>query len=143
MNKHLRWLTPRVVILLVVAMFVGGIIYLSYQNAIDRFKDFRITIDNQSTYELTGIQAGLIGSDNTANVKDKSLYIPGLNLPSGKKIRFTPQLKLSGEESIYLKFKDSRGKNYTETVCGYTEHLTGHTRVTVTNDTISVKEECS
>ncbi|WP_145406990.1 hypothetical protein [Paenibacillus xylanexedens] len=142
MVRRHRRLTPRFVILLVVVLFVGVIIYLSYQNALDRFKDFRITIDNQSAYELTGIQAGLIGPDN-ANVKDKSLYIPGLDLPSGKKIKFTPQLKLSGEESIYLKFRDSRGKNYTETVCGYTEHLAGHTRVTVTNDTISFKEECS
>ncbi|MEY8739594.1 hypothetical protein AB9M62_08365 [Bacillales bacterium AN1005] len=61
MNKRLRRFTSKFVIRLVVAMFVGVIIYLSYQNAIDRFKDFRITIDNQSTYELTGIQAGLIG----------------------------------------------------------------------------------
>ncbi|MCM3174090.1 hypothetical protein [Paenibacillus sp. MER 99-2] len=142
MDKGHRRFTPRFVILLVVTLFVGVILYLSYQNAIDRFKDFRITIDNQSAYELTGIQSGLIGSEN-ANVMGKSLFIPGQDLPSGHKIQFTPQLKLSGEGSIYLKFSDSRGNNYTKTVCGYTEYLAGHTRVTVTNDTISVNEECS
>ncbi|MGC5774441.1 hypothetical protein [Paenibacillus pabuli] len=63
------------------------------------------------------------------------------NIPSGENLKFAPQLQISGESSVYLTFTDSRGETYHEMVCGYAEYLSGNSYVTITNETVTVKEE--
>lgn len=44
---------------------------------------------------------------------------------------------------MYMKFTDSRGKSTQETVCGYTEYLSGYSKVTITNERTIVVEKCN
>ncbi len=116
---------------------------MSFLNTVDPFRHLRITIHNQSDYELTNIQTSLTTGGNSFNTNEKgSLHLLEENIPSGENLKFAPQLQVSGESSVYLTFTDSRGETYTEMVCGYTEYLSGNSYVTVTNENVNVKEEC-
>ncbi|WP_145324447.1 hypothetical protein [Paenibacillus xylanexedens] len=121
---------------------IGIIAFMCFLNAVDPFRHLRITIHNQSDYELTNIQTSLTTGGNSFNTKKGSLHLLEENIPSGEDLKFAPQLQVSGESSVYLTFTNSRGETYNEVVCGYTEYLSGNSYVTVTNENVTVKEEC-
>jgi hypothetical protein len=142
MNTRRPFSKRKIIILSAVILFIGLVISMVYQ-ALEPFRHLRITIYNQSDYELSNITARVssgIDSFNTNN--EGTIHTLKKGVPSGEQMKFAPQLRLSGEGSIYLEFTDSRGKIYTETACGYTEYLSGNSYVTVTNEKITVKEEC-
>ncbi|WP_433747912.1 hypothetical protein [Paenibacillus amylolyticus] len=143
MNTRRRFSKKKMIILSTIIIVIGIIAYRSLLNAIDPFRHLRITIHNQSDYDLTNIQASLVQGDNSLNNNESgSSYVFDKNIPSGANVKFAPQLKLAGEGVVSLAFTDSRGKTYNKTVCGYTEYLSGNSYVTVTNENVTVKEEC-
>ncbi|QLG38139.1 hypothetical protein HW560_08415 [Paenibacillus sp. E222] len=142
MNTRRPFSKRKIIILSTLILFIGLVISMGYQ-AMDPFRHLRITIYNQSDYDLSNITARVstgVDSSNTNN--EGTTHALKKGIPSGEKLKFAPQLRLSGEGSIYLEFTDSRGETYNKTVCGYTEYLSGNSYVTVTNETITVKEKC-
>lgn len=144
MHTRRRFSKKKIIILSAILLVIGIIAFKSLLNAVDPFRHLRITIHNQSDYDLTNIQANLAQGDNSFNNNNEngSTYIFKKDIPSGSNVKFAPQLKLSGEGAVSLTFTDSRGKTYNKTVCGYTEYLSGNSYVTVTNENVTVKEEC-
>ncbi|MDN4603671.1 hypothetical protein P5G61_20680 [Paenibacillus sp. F6_3S_P_1C] len=142
MNTRRPFSKRKIFILSTVILFIGLVISMGYQ-ALDPFRHLRITIHNQSDYDLSNITARVnSGMDSFNTNNEGTIHTLMKGVASGEKMKFAPQLRLSGEASIYLEFTDSRGKIYTETACGYTEYLSGNSYVTVTNKKITVKEEC-
>ncbi|WP_218135405.1 hypothetical protein [Paenibacillus sp. 276b] len=123
-------------------LFIGLVISIVYQ-ALDPFRHLRITIHNQSDYDLSNITARVSSGVDSFNTNNEgTIYNLNKAVPSGEQVKFAPQLQLSGEGSVYLEFTNSRGETYNKTVCGYTEYLSGNSYVTVTNETITVREDC-
>ncbi|WP_153980177.1 hypothetical protein [Paenibacillus xylanilyticus] len=143
MNRRRKRPSRKIIILLAaVVIFIGIIIGMAYPT-IDQFRSLRITIHNQSDFDLTNVNASLVQGEGPVNSeRDGSVYKLKKDIASGKKVKFTPRLSPSGESSVHLQFTDSRGEIHTKVVCGYTEYLSGKTYVNVTNDNITVKEEC-
>ncbi|UPK43535.1 hypothetical protein [Paenibacillus pabuli] len=142
MNTRRPFSKRKIIILSIVILFIGLVISMGYQ-ALEPFRHLRITIHNQSDYDLSNITARVSsGIDSSDTNNPGTLYALKKGVPSGEQVKFAPQLRLSGEGSIHLEFTDSRGETHTKTVCGYTEYLSGNSYVTVTNETITVKEEC-
>ncbi|MGN7415095.1 hypothetical protein [Paenibacillus sp. SAF-068] len=142
MYTRRRFSKKKIIILSAILIVIGIIAFKSLLNAVDPFRHLRITIHNQSDYDLTNIQANLAQGDSYNTNENGSTYIFEKDVPSGSDVKFAPQLKLSGEGSVFLEFTDSRGKTYNKTVCGYTEYLSGNSYVTVTNENVTVIEEC-
>lgn len=142
MYTHRRFSKKKIIILSAIVLVIGIIAFKSLLNAVDPYRHLRITIHNQSDYNLTNIQASLVQGDSYNANESGSTYIFKKDIPSGVKVKFAPQLKLSGEGTVSLEFTDSRGKTYNKMVCGYTEYLSGNSYVTVTNENVTVKEEC-
>lgn len=116
-------------IAVVMALGIGTISnYLSF------FKSFSVTVDNQSDFDIVSVETGLLQTDS------KDMY--SKTIKSGQKLKIKPELTLSGEGAIYMKFTDSRGKSTQETVCGYTEYLSGYSKVTITNERTIVEQKC-
>jgi hypothetical protein len=57
--------------------------------------------------------------------------------------KFKPTLSLHGEGAIYLKYTDAMGQSTQETVCGYTEYLSGYSKVMITNEDTTVVQQCN
>lgn len=152
MNTKIRrsFFNKKILIALSILFLVAIIAFMSFLNAIDRFRKLRITIDNQSDYDITQIQAGLdtgeslLADPASADHKEEMglLYTFNKDIASGQKAKFTPQLNLRGEGSVYITFQDSGGKTYKETACGYTESLSGTSHITITNEKVTIKENC-
>ncbi|WP_413407018.1 hypothetical protein [Paenibacillus amylolyticus] len=142
MSTHRRFSKKKIIILSAIVLVIGILAFKSLLNAVDPFRHLRITIHNQSDYDLTNIQASLAQGDSYSTNESGSTYVFKKDIPSGVKVKFAPQLKLSGEGTVSLEFTDSRGKTYNKMVCGYTEYLSGNSYVTVTNENVNVKEEC-
>ena len=131
-------------------LVLGTLAVMSFLNAIDPFCSLRITIDNQSDYDITQIQAGVLTGESslteTASAGKKKelglLYTLNKDIPRGQTLKFAPQLNIRGEGSVYVTFRDSRGKTYTKTACGYTEWLSGTSHITITNENVTVNENC-
>ncbi|WP_339833149.1 hypothetical protein [Paenibacillus sp. FSL R7-0272] len=130
---------------------LGTIVVMSFLNAMDPFRKLRITIDNQSDYDITQIKTGITHLNQPvldASTADKTedsdlLYTSSEEIVSEEKVKFTPKLQFLGESSVYVILKDSRGKTYTKTACGYTESVSGTSLITITNENITVKENCT
>lgn len=142
MYTHRRFSKKKIIILSAIVLVIGIIAFKSLLNAVDPYRHLRITIHNQSDYNLTNIQASLVQGESFNINESGSTYIFDKDVSSGSNVKFAPQLKLSGEGAVSLAFTDSRGKTYNKTVCGYTEYLSGNSYVTVTNENVTVKEEC-
>ncbi|MFX3647270.1 MAG: hypothetical protein ACE3K2_20215 [Paenibacillus sp.] len=142
MNTHRRFSKKKIIILSAIVLVIGIVAFKSLLNAVDPYRHLRITIHNQSDYNLTDIQASLVQGESYNTNESGSTYIFDKDVSSGSNVKFAPQLKLSGEGAVSLTFTDSRGKTYNKTVCGYTEYLSGNSYVTVTNENVTVKEEC-
>ncbi|SDK88835.1 hypothetical protein SAMN05428961_103122 [Paenibacillus sp. OK060] len=142
MNTRRPFSKRKIIILSTVILFIGLVISMVYQ-ALDPFRHLRITIHNQSDYDLSNITTRVSSGVDSFNTNNEgTIYNLNKAVPSGEQVKFAPQLQLSGEGSVYLEFTNSRGETYNKTVCGYTEYLSGNSYVTVTNETITVKEEC-
>ncbi|WP_433582191.1 hypothetical protein [Paenibacillus amylolyticus] len=142
MYTRRRFSNKKIIILSAILLVIGIVAFKSLLNAVDPFRHLRITIHNQSDYDLTNIQASLAQGDSYNTNESGPTYIFEKDIPSGAKVKFAPQLKLSGEGTVSLEFTDNRGKTYNKMVCGYTEYLSGNSYVTVTNENITVKDEC-
>ncbi|WP_339305314.1 hypothetical protein [Paenibacillus sp. FSL R5-0519] len=142
MYTHRRFSKKKIIILSAIVLVIGIIAFKSLLNAVDPYRHLRITIHNQSDYNLIDIQASLVQGESYNTNESGSTYIFDKDVSSGSNVKFAPQLKLSGEGAVFLTFTDSRGKTYNKTVCGYTEYLSGNSYVTVTNENVTVKEEC-
>ncbi|MEK5026398.1 hypothetical protein [Paenibacillus sp. FSL M7-1046] len=113
---------------------------------IQQFGSFTVTVDNQSDYDLFSVETGVLTSDSAGQIiesSSKESFEQGI--PSGRKVKISPELSLSGEGGIYLKYTDPRDEDSPKTVgiCSYTESLSGHSKVIITNDDVSVEENCS
>ena len=142
MSTHRRFSKKKIIILSAILLGIAIVAFMSFLDAVDPFRHLRITIHNQSDYNLTNIQASLVQGESFNINESGSTYIFDKDVSSGSNVKFAPQLKLSGEGAVSLTFTDSRGKTYNKTVCGYTEYLSGNSYVTVTNENVTVKDEC-
>lgn len=142
MYTHRRFSKKKITILSAIVLIIGIVAFKSLLNAVDPYRHLRITIHNQSDYNLIDIQASLVQGESYNTNESGSTYIFDKDVSSGSNVKFAPQLKLAGEGAVSLTFTDSRGKTYNKTVCGYTEYLSGNSYVTVTNENVTVKEEC-
>ncbi|MBY3621937.1 hypothetical protein HGO21_20655 [Acinetobacter sp. CUI P1] len=115
---------------IVIALGIGTI-----SNILTPFKSFSLTVDNQSDDEISSIEIGLIDTDS------KELFTNPIKKDQKKK--FKPTLSLSGEGAIYLKYTDAKGQSTQETVCGYTEYLSGYSTITITNEGTTVVQKCN
>ncbi|WP_156114817.1 hypothetical protein [Paenibacillus sp. FSL R5-0345] len=115
---------------IVIALGIGTI-----SNILTPFKSFLLTVDNQSDDEISSIEIGLLHTDS------KELFTNPIK--KGETKKFKPTLSLSGEGSIYLKYTDAKGRSTQETVCGYTEYLSGYSTVTITNEGTTIVQQCN
>lgn len=99
-----------------------------------QFQAFTVTINNQSDNDIVSIETGLIKGTS----KDTYTKI----IKSGEKTKIKPELSLSGEGAVYIKYTDSKGNTKEKTVCGYTESLSGNSKVTIDNNKVTVEENC-
>ncbi|MEK3736642.1 MULTISPECIES: hypothetical protein [Paenibacillus] len=104
-------------------------------NLLSPFKSFSVIVDNQSDVDISSIEVGLIRADSK-----KSYTSP---IKAGQKKKFKPKLSLNGEGAIYLRYTNSNGQSKEQTVCGYTEYLSGHSKVTITNESTTVVQQCN
>ncbi|AIQ60469.1 hypothetical protein [Paenibacillus borealis] len=106
-----------------------------------QFQSFKVTVDNQSDFDLSLLETGVVTSAAAGASADEL----GKPLKSGETIKIRPRLSISGEGGIYLKYTDPREPEAAQTVgiCSYTESLSGYSKVTITNDKVTVKENCS
>ncbi|CAM3568835.1 hypothetical protein PALU110988_29295 [Paenibacillus lupini] len=142
MSKKSILISLSVVGVVIVVMIVIGI-YKGNSDFFNQFKSFSVMIDNQSDYDLTQIETGVMGGSQGSESEEKSKVVQEYQLASGRKVTIKPDLHLTGEGGIYLKFTDSRGETIKKTICSYTESLSGHSNVTINNDSVNVVEKCS
>ncbi|MCU6707953.1 hypothetical protein M6D81_04435 [Paenibacillus sp. J5C_2022] len=95
-------------------------------------RPFTVEVTNDSEYDIVSLEFGLLKGESKETL-DKIIA-------SGSKARFIPNLDLTSENAVYLKFRDARGEGGELTVCGYTEYLNGMTRVRI-NEKEAVVEE--
>lgn len=134
------------VVLIIAGSIIAATAGSDIVNLIQQFKSFTVTVDNQSDYDLFSVETGVLTSDSTGQVVEsssKESFEQGI--PSGRKVKISPELSLSGEGGIYLKYTDPRAEASPKTVgiCSYTESLSGYSKVIITNDDVSVEENCS
>ncbi|KHL94721.1 hypothetical protein QW71_16595 [Paenibacillus sp. IHB B 3415] len=106
-----------------------------------QFQSFRVTVNNESDFDLSILETGVVTGAAAGASTDELRK----TLSSGKTIKIRPRLSLSGEGGIYLKYTDPRAPDVLQTigVCSYTESLSGYSKVTITNNKVTVKENCS
>lgn len=106
-----------------------------------QLQSFRVTVDNQSDFELSILETGVV----TGAAAEASVDEVGKILKSGKTVKIKPRLTLSGEGGIYLKYSDKREPDVPRTIgiCSYTETLSGYSKVIITNDKVTIKQNCS
>ncbi len=128
--SHRYWLSVALLIVLLI-FFYQWVKNIAEIYPIGRFS---VTISNKSDYDLVSVETGIVSGVS------KDLYDKIIN--AGSKAKIKPELRLTGEGAIYLKYTDSRGDSKDAVVCGYTESLSGRSMVTVYNDRVDVKQNC-
>ncbi|GGG03904.1 hypothetical protein [Paenibacillus abyssi] len=104
------------------------------KNITEPFQSFSVTINNNSDYNIESVEVGIIKGTS------KDIYTEPIK--SGETVKIKPKLSLNGEGAIYIKYIDSRGGTREKTVCGYTEYLSGYSKVTISNVKATVEEKC-
>lgn len=129
-----------IIIIGLVFVILAGIFFIVRNNLdfINQFRSFTVTIDNQSDYDIVTVETGVITSDS---LESKDLDDSGIQ--SGKKLKVTPNLKLTGVGRIYIKYTDSRGEVTNKSICSYTESLSGYSNVIIQNDNVKIEEHCN
>lgn len=79
-----------------------------------QLQSFQVRVDNQSDFELRILETGVV----TSSAAEASVDEVGKILKSEKTVKIKPQLTLSGEGGIYLKYSDSREPDVPKTI-GY------------------------
>lgn len=138
--------TISIVFILILTVVLG--IFVSFDKGklsfIKQFMGFTVTINNHSDFDIIEIKLGIIaGNSNVKTFKEDSEVVHDKQINSGSSTTLKPKLLLEGEGGIYLKFTNSKGETIKKTICSYTESLSGHSDVTVRNDTVNVTENCS
>jgi hypothetical protein len=98
------------------------------------FRPFQVIVHNASDADIVSVETGLI--------KGESKDLRQMPIRSGESAVIKPDLKLQGEGAVYLKYTNARGETVEETVCGYTEYLSGRTKLTIGNDGNTVDTDC-
>ncbi|MGM0884889.1 MAG: hypothetical protein ACQEXQ_28090 [Bacillota bacterium] len=124
----------RYLLLVVFFLLITIIAFIWMRNITDRFGSFSITISNKSDYDIVSVETGIIKGTS------KDIYTEVIK--SGEKIKIKPRLSLTGEGAIYINYTNSNGDTKEKTVCGYTESLSGYSKVTINDDKVTVEENC-
>ncbi|TXK76124.1 hypothetical protein [Paenibacillus sp. N3.4] len=128
----------RSIILLVAAFSLMILVFLGFnwlRNITDQFQSYSVTIKNNSDYDIVSIETGILkGASNDIHTE---------KIRSGEIRKIKPKLSLKGEGAIYIKYIDSRGATKEEIVCGYTEYLSGNSMVTISNNKVTIKQNCT
>lgn len=136
------------------AAVIAAIILLAVQlnnkygllELVAQFRSFRVTVDNQSDFDLKLLEAGVVTSGSIREGRASgSRDELGTTVPKGRALTVRPSLSISGEGGIYLRYTDPREPNAPKTigVCSYTESISGYSKVIITNDKVTVEEKCS
>ncbi|SFS57561.1 hypothetical protein [Paenibacillus sp. BC26] len=139
---------PKSVIVTVIcfaALLTGLLLLGNYVLQLDIVKEnraFTVRIDNKSSFDLVTVETGLLTSGDAGNTIKVQPNLHAEPIRSGTSRHIKPKLSSVGESSIYLKFTNSNGESFERSVCSYTEHLTGYTKVKVTDKEITVDESC-
>ncbi|WP_405116380.1 hypothetical protein MHH28_15460 [Paenibacillus sp. FSL K6-1217] len=106
-----------------------------------QLQSFQVRVDNQSDFELSILETGVV----TSAAAEASVDEVGKILKSGKTVKIKPRLTLNGEGGIYLKYADPREPDVPITIgiCSYTETLSGYSKVIITNNKVTIKQNCS
>lgn len=104
------------------------------RNLLEPFRAFTVTISNESDYDIVSVETGIVSGSS----KHPYAKIIG----AGEKVKIKPDLTLMGEGSIYQEYTDSNGDLKETVVCGYTEYVSGHSKVIIRNDRIDVEQNC-
>lgn len=136
--------------ILILCMFIvvgiAATFFIKFNNSefLNQFKSFAVTIDNQSDYDINSVETGVLVSNSTGDVvESESKDTFDKIIKSGEETSIRPNLQISGEGGIYLKYADSRGETFKKTICSYTESLSGYSEVIITNDNVTVDEKCN
>ncbi|MFF2482490.1 hypothetical protein [Paenibacillus sp. NPDC058071] len=103
---------------------------------------FTVVVDNQSDVDLLSLETGLIAGASDGNITEGESRDHHEGVQSGRKIKIKPNLQLSGEGAVYLKWTDAEGNSTIRAVCSYTEYLSGHAKVIVKNGEATVEQKC-
>ncbi|MCG7378686.1 hypothetical protein MH215_16890 [Paenibacillus sp. ACRSA] len=144
-NKNLLLLVTICIIMVVgITIVVLSLVKSDAFSFLNQFRSFTVTIDNQSDFNLSSVETGvLVTGAQGVTVESGSKDMYGAEIKSGEVIKIRPNLSLSGEGGIYLKITDSNGETTNKMICSYTESLSGYSNVIVTNNNVSVKEQCN
>lgn len=132
---------PAVVAVLLTSLFV---LWKTNDEWFSRFRSFSVTVVNQSDYDLVSVETGILGGGDPGHAdKSDTKRIFAKPIKAGDKKVLSPKLSMNGEGGIYLKYTNSRGDTVQKTVCSYTESASGSSTITIQNDRVDVKENCS
>ena len=127
----------RLVLLLLAVVGVGAAIFVIFV-LLPVFRDMRplvVTLDNRSGVQLLSVDLFLDGQE--------SRYAYERKIPSGESRRIRPELEMQGAGDLVLEAVDSEGRTYRDTICGYTESLSGElTAVLGADGRMTVQGEC-
>ncbi|WP_172251680.1 hypothetical protein [Saccharibacillus deserti] len=127
----------RLVLPLLAAVGVGAAIFAIFV-LLPIFRDMRplvVTLDNRSGAQLLSVELFLDGQE--------SGYAYERKIPSGESRSIRPELEMQGAGALVLEAVDSEGRTYRDTVCGYTESLSGElTAVLGADGRMTVQGEC-
>lgn len=132
------------IVIVGIILFFPVVQKISNSELVNLFRSFSVVIDNQSNHDITSVETGIITSSKTGEIiEGQSIYLFEKTIKSGETVRITPKLSLSGKEgSIYVKIVDTTGNTTTKGVCGYTEYLSGNSKVTINDNGLRVEENC-
>ncbi len=121
-----------VVLLLVLIIFF----YQWVKNITESYPvgSFSVTISNESDADVVIVSAGIVSRDSKQRYDKK--------ISAGERGKIRPDLRLTGEGAVYLEYTDSEGGSQNVVVCGYTEYLSGNSKLTIRNDRFEVEQNC-
>lgn len=132
---------PAVVAVFLMSLFV---VWKTNDEIFRPFRSFSVTVVNQSDYDLVSVETGVLSSDASGHaIESGAKRTFAKTIKAGDEKVISPKLRMRGEGGIYLKYTDSRGETVQKTVCSYTESASGYSTITIQNDRVDVKENCS
>ncbi|ASA24676.1 hypothetical protein [Paenibacillus donghaensis] len=134
MKKNKKAVLLAVCSLALIGLFIGSGLLLAHSDFMKQFRSFRVTVANQSNGEITVVELGIAGSyEGNKPIKGDSRHQFMQTVGIGEQVTLKPDLALIGEGAVYMEYTGSQGQVIRETVCGYTESLTGFSEVAITN----------
>jgi hypothetical protein len=128
---------------LVLAAIAGMSRFMETFGVLRQFQDFSLTVVNRSDHDILSVEIGILQSGaNGGIVEGDSRHLYTRAIKSGQKAKIRPGLTIRGEGGIYMRYTDSTGAEKLAMACSYTEHASGYSIATVTNDGVDVEEAC-